>query len=62
MGEAIEASPIVAIKKIDVDISICTDYKIGVNHQICSDSFSLTEYRNRQSCTGKYENTSRKSI
>ena len=35
------ASPIVAIKKIDEDIRICDDYKIGVNHQICSNSFPL---------------------
>ena len=35
------ASPIVAIKKTDEDITICNDYKIGVNHQICSDLFPL---------------------
>ena len=35
------ASPIVAIKKTDGDLRICGDYKIGVNHQICSDSFPL---------------------
>ena len=35
------ASPIVAIKKTDGDIRICFDYKIGVNPQICSDSFPL---------------------
>ena len=34
------ASPIVTIKKIDGDIRICGDYKIGINHQ-CSDSFPL---------------------
>ena len=33
------ASPIIAIKKTDGDIRICGDYKTGVNHQICSDSF-----------------------
>ena len=35
------ALPIVAIKKTDGDIRICGDNKIGVNHQICSDSFPL---------------------
>ena len=34
-------SPIVSIKKTDEDIRICDDYKIGVNYQICSDSFPL---------------------
>ena len=34
-------SPIVAIKKTDVDIRICSDYRIGGNHQMCSDSFPL---------------------
>ena len=34
-------SPIVAIKKTDGDIRIYGDYKIGVNHQICSNSFPL---------------------
>ena len=35
------ASPIVAIKKTNGDIRICSDYRIGVNHQIYSDSFPL---------------------
>ena len=35
------ASPIVAIKKIDGDIKICSDYKIGINHHTCSDLFPL---------------------
>ena len=35
------ASPIVAIKKTDGDIRLWGDYKIGMNHQICSDSFPL---------------------
>ena len=35
------ASPVVTIKKTDGDIRICGDYKIGINHQICSDSFPL---------------------
>ena len=35
------ASPTVIFKKTDVDIRICGDYKIDVNHQICSDSFLL---------------------
>ena len=35
------SSPIVTIKKTGGDIRICDEYKIGVNHQICSDSFSL---------------------
>ena len=30
-----------ARKKTDGDIRICGDYKISVNHQICSDSFPL---------------------
>ena len=34
-------SPIFAIKKTDGDIRICSDYKIGINHQICLDSFLL---------------------
>ena len=34
-------SPIVAIKKTDGAIRICGDYKIGVNHHTCSDSFPL---------------------
>ena len=34
-------SPIVAIKKTNGDIRICSDYKIGVNHQICLDLFPL---------------------
>ena len=33
------ASPMVAIRKPDWDLRICGDYKIGVNHQICSDTF-----------------------
>ena len=35
------ASPIVTIKKTDEDNRICGDYKTGINHQICSDSFPL---------------------
>ena len=35
------ASQKVTIKKTDGDIRICGDYKIGVNYQICSDSFPL---------------------
>lgn len=35
------ASPIVAICKPNRDLRICSDYKVGVNHQICSDSFAL---------------------
>ena len=34
-------SPIVAIKKTNGDIRICSDYKIDINHQICLDSFPL---------------------
>ena len=40
-GENDWASPTVAIKRTDGDIRICGDNKIGVNHQICSDSFPL---------------------
>ena len=36
------ASPIVAIKKTNRDIRICGDCKIGVNHQICSNSFPFS--------------------
>ena len=35
------ALPIVAIKKADGDIRICSDYKIDVNHEISLDSFPL---------------------
>ena len=56
MGEAIGCHQ-VAIKKTDGDIRICSDYKIGGARQP-PDMFgfvSLTEYRNHQSRTRKYE-------
>ena len=40
-GRSNWASPIVAFKKTDGDIRICGDYKIVINHQICSVSFPL---------------------
>ena len=32
------ASPIVCVMKPTGKVRICGDYKVGVNHQICSDS------------------------
>ena len=40
-GESSWASPIVVIKKTNGVIRICGDYKSGVNHEMCSDLFSL---------------------
>ena len=34
------ASPIVVLKK-DGDLRICGDYKIGVNHKVCADSYPI---------------------
>ena len=33
------ASHIVVLRKSNGDIRICGDYKIGVNHKVCSDSY-----------------------
>ena len=35
------ASLIVVLRKSDEDIRICRDYKIGGNHRVCSDSYSM---------------------
>ena len=35
------ASTIVVLRKSDGDIRICGDYKIGVNHKVCSDSYPI---------------------
>ena len=35
------ASPIVVLKKKDGDLRICGDYKIGVNHKVCADSYPI---------------------
>ena len=35
------ASPIVILRKSDGNIRICGDYKIGVNHKVCSDSYPI---------------------
>ena len=35
------ASPIVVLRKSDGDIRICRDYKISVNHKVCSDSYPI---------------------
>ena len=35
------ASPIVVLKKKDGDLRICGDYKVGVNHKICADSYPI---------------------
>ena len=32
---------IVVLRKSDGDIHICGDYKIGINHKICSDSYPI---------------------
>lgn len=34
-------SPIVVLRKTDGDLRICGDYKIGVNHKVCSDSYPI---------------------
>ena len=36
------ASPIVVLRKSDGDIRICGNYKIGVNHKFCSDSYPIS--------------------
>ena len=35
------ASPFVVLRKSDGDIRICREYKIGVNHKVCSDSYPI---------------------
>nr|XP_047139127.1 uncharacterized protein K02A2.6-like [Hydra vulgaris] len=35
------ASPLVVVRKTDGDLRICSDYKIGVNQKICSDSYPI---------------------
>ena len=35
-------SPIVFSRKSDGDKRICGDYKIGVNHKVCSDSYPIS--------------------
>ena len=35
------ASPIAVLKMSDGNIRICGDYKIGVNHKVCSDSYPV---------------------
>nr|XP_047133853.1 uncharacterized protein K02A2.6-like [Hydra vulgaris] len=40
------ASPLVVIRKQDGDLRICTDYKIGVNQKICSDSYPIPNIKN----------------
>ena len=34
-------SPIVVLRKSDGDMCICGDYRIGVNHKVCSDSYPI---------------------
>ena len=36
------SSPIVVLRKADGDLRNCGDYKIGVNHKICSESFPIS--------------------
>lgn len=50
------SSPIVALQKPNGDFRICGNYKVGVNNQICSDSFSLhtTETANHEFAGTKY--------
>ena len=40
-GSSKWASLIVVLRKSDGDIRICGDYKIGVNHKVCSDSYPI---------------------
>lgn len=35
------ASPIILLQKVNQDLRTCGDIKIGVNHKICSDSFTI---------------------
>ena len=35
------ASLIVVVRKSDGDIHICGDYKKGINHKVCSDSYPI---------------------
>ena len=35
--------PIVVLRKSDGDIRICGDYKIGVNHKVCTDSYPIPD-------------------
>ena len=35
------ASLIVVLRRLDGDIRLCGDYKIGVNHKVCSDSYPI---------------------
>ena len=35
------SSPILVLRKSDGDISICEDYKIGVNYKVCTDSYPI---------------------
>ena len=35
------ASPIVVLRKSNGDIRICGDYKIGINHKVCTDSYPI---------------------
>ena len=37
------ASPIVVLKKKDGDLRICGDYKVGVNHKICTDPYPIPD-------------------
>ena len=40
-GSSKWASPIVVVRKSDGDIHICGNYKIGVDHKVCSDSYPI---------------------
>ena len=40
-GDSKWASPIVVLRNSDGDIRIRGDYKIGVNHKVCSDSYPI---------------------
>jgi hypothetical protein len=35
------ASPIVVVRKPDGDVRICSDYKVGLNEKLCSDSYPI---------------------
>ena len=35
------ASPIIVLRKSDRDIRIWGNYKIGINHKVCSDSYDI---------------------
>lgn len=37
---------IVVVRKPNGDVRVCGDYKIGVNHKICSDSYPISNVEN----------------